>query len=77
MSKSMALHECNITYPSEVVVGGGTAGDGREEHDDAIVGRVGGVAGREGRVTKEPSTAARHKADGVDVQSVGTTLAEL
>ena len=45
-------------YPAEVVVGGGTAGDGREEHDNTIVRGVRGVVRGEGGVAEEASAAA-------------------
>ena len=63
--------------PALVVGDGSSTGDGRVEHDNAIVLGVAGVRRREGGISQESLTGTGNEADAVDVQSLGTALPQL
>ena len=63
--------------PTLVVRNRSPTRDGRVEDHDTIVFGVGGVVVREGGISQESGSLTRSKADGVDIESVGTALPQL
>ena len=63
--------------PAQVETLGGPTGKRREEDDNTIISWVARVVGGEGGVAEEARAGARDEADGVDIESAGTTAAKL